>query len=913
MIRMIQSASAGHAKAYFSDALSKSDYYLNDQELEGRYRGHLANRLGLDERTTKESFYKLCENIHPTSGQSLTPRTKEDRRVGYDINFHCPKSVSVLHVLSKDDHILDAFQSSVQETMLDIETDAKTRVRKEGKQEDRDTGELVWAEFIHQTSRPVDNQAPDPHLHCHAFVFNATWDEIEQQYKAAQLGDVKRDMPYYQARFHKRLADKMEELGYRVKATDQSFEIEGVPQKVIDLFSKRTDEIGRVAKEQGIAGAKELDSLGARTRSKKQKGFTMAELKTEWRRQMRDATKDDTEAGEKDIRFAKERPLAKATAKECVDHAIQHSFERASVMPDRRILATSYKYALGNKAVSIVDITKQFRDDRRIIHVKERNRQVCTTKEVLSEEKRMVDLAQKGRGRLKPLYETPPDLKLNEEQAKAVRHVLTTKNRVSIIRGAAGTGKTTLMQDAVKWMEKAGKQVMVVAPTAQASRGVLKEEGFANAETVARLLVDQKMQNELEGQVLWVDEAGLLGTKDMVSLLEIAERKNARLILGGDTRQHASVVRGDALRVLNTVGGIRTAEVTRIYRQKNEQYRAAVEDLSKGKIQDGFEKLDTLGAIKTVDPLKPNEALVKDYIKAVRQRKTALVISPTHKQGEDVTKDIRMKLRDLGRLGQKEITVQSLANQNLTEAQKTDWRNYREGQVIQFSQNLPGFKRGSAWKVKEVRNGQVLLTGNGRSKLLPVEKARDFDVYRTKEIGVSKGDKMQITRNSFDGQKKRLNNGQMVEVISINESGKLIVKNAHSKTRYTLDKDFGHVDHAYCITSHASQGKTVDQVFIAQPSATFSATDAKQFYVSVSRGREAVSIYTDDKDTLLEHASELGERQSALELVSQKNVHLEYVHQHQREEYSTARIYQNEKEHITRNCQNADKDYEPGL
>ena len=61
---------------------------------------------------------------------------------------------------------------------------------------------------------------------------------------------------------------------------------------------------------------------------------------------------------------------------------------------------------------------------------------------------------------------------------------------------------------------------MVVAPTADASRGVLKSEGFENAETVAKLLVDKKMQDKLKNQVLWVDEAGLLGTKDMTATPE---------------------------------------------------------------------------------------------------------------------------------------------------------------------------------------------------------------------------------------------------------------------------------------------------------------------------------------------------------------------------------------------------------
>ncbi|MCY1234132.1 hypothetical protein D9M72_467040 [compost metagenome] len=102
--------------------------------------------------------------------------------------------------------------------------------------------------------------------------------------------------------------------------------------------------------------------------------------------------------------------------------------------------------------------------------------------------------------------------------------------------------------------------------------------------------------------------------------------------------------------------------------------------------------------------------------------------------------------------------------------------------------------------------------------------------------------------------------------------------NPVSKNTYHLDRDFGHIDHAHCVTSYASQGKTVDEVFIHQPSATFPATDSKQFYVSVSRGRDSVHIYTDDKIQLLEYASEAGDRQSALELVGSKQN--EFVRQH---------------------------------
>jgi conjugative relaxase-like TrwC/TraI family protein len=914
MIRMIQSSSAGHAKAYFSDALSRSDYYLEEQELSGRVQGKLADRLGLAGPATKDSFFALCENRHPTTGQSLTPRTKDERTVGYDINFHCPKSVSIVHALSQDDHLLQAFQTSIAETMRDIEADCLTRVRKHGKVDDRATGELLWTDFVHQTARPVDGSAPDPHLHAHCFVFNMTWDEQEQQLKAGQFRDIKRDMPYYQARFHKRLSDKLLNLGYQVRRTETSFEIDGVPPRVIELFSKRTDAIGRVAQEKGITDARQLDALGARTRARKQKGLSMAELKAEWRRQIREQLPETDGEGSRAIRFAPAKELGHLTPAHCVDYAIQHGFERASVQPDRRLLEAAYRHGLGNRSVSVDAITAQFRADDRLILIKEKRRTLCTTRQVLAEEKRMVELARQGQGKLTPLYREAPTLKLDGQQAEAVRHVLTTPHRVSIIRGAAGTGKTTLMREAIAHMEKAGKRVTVVAPTAQASRGVLREEGFAQAETVALLLADEQRQQQLKNQVLWVDEAGLLGTQDMKALLELATRQNARVILGGDTRQHASVVRGDALRILNTVGGIRTAEVNKIYRQRHAQYRAAVEDLSKGHVREAFDKLDGMGAIQTVNPLKPNEALVDDYVATLRKGKSALVISPTHEQGEQVTVAIRDKLRREGRLGRKEVVVPQLTNLNLTEAQKGDWRSLSPGLVLQFNQHVPSIKRGSVWTVESsTAQGVTIRSQDGQTQSLPSGRSGSYDVFQRREIGLSKGDTVRLTRNGFDEEKRRLNNGQVLEVLAVRKNGHVLLRHPTSKTTYALKQDYGHLAHAHCITSHAAQGQTVDEVFIAQPAATFPATDARQVYVSVSRARDRVRIYTDDKETLLEHATELGERQSALELVSKRNHTLDRSQQLMREAMERTPAPRTPAPEREKRAPTVERDYEPGL
>ena len=182
-------------------------------------------------------------------------------------------------------------------------------------------------------------------------------------------------------------------------------------------------------------------------------------------------------------------------------------------------------------------------------------------------------------------------------------------------------------------------------------------------------------------------------------------------------------------------------------RQKNVDYRAAVEDLSKGDVNAAFIKLSSIGAIQNVDPLKPNEALVKDYIAAVKKGKSALIVSPTHKQGDAVTADVRERLRSSGLIGKKELSALKMSNLNLTEAQKSDWRSFERLQLIQFNQNAFRIKRGSLWRVTTVNEKAVgLIDDTGSTRTLPLNKPGIYDVYQASFIPLAKGDKVKITK-----------------------------------------------------------------------------------------------------------------------------------------------------------------------
>lgn len=177
MLRINQSVSAKGALRYFDEALARGDYYSKNECSIGAWGGEAVEMLGLGGSMQRQDFAKLTANIHPGTGGNLTPRTKENRTAGYDFTFSVPKSISLFLALELNSEVHEMVMESFRETMSAIEAEMKTRVRgadEEGKQRDdeRTSGNAVWASFVHDTTRPVDGM-PDPHLHIHAYVLNA--------------------------------------------------------------------------------------------------------------------------------------------------------------------------------------------------------------------------------------------------------------------------------------------------------------------------------------------------------------------------------------------------------------------------------------------------------------------------------------------------------------------------------------------------------------------------------------------------------------------------------------------------------------------------------------------------------------------------------------------------------------------
>lgn len=801
----------------------------------------------------------------------MTVRNVSNRRAGYDWTFLPPKSISVVHAITKDEEILNAHKAAVAAVMREVEKDMQTQGYKNGQKVYENTGNLIYAAFHHITSRPVANEkdgkktyVPDPLIHSHAFLINVTHNHEKKRFQALEEGNLRRLAPYYEAFYHSYVSKGLEDVGYQIERTNGRYEIKGITKVMREKFSNRTLEIEKRAKEEGITDAKEKAALGARTRNKKNKSVQNKNLHDLWKDRL---TPEELQIIQ-NAKEAKKEETEKISAKEAVDKALNHFLERNSAIPEKRVLGRAME--LGYGTLTPDDVKKEFASRENIIKAEKQSITYITTKEMVAAENRMIEYAVQNKGLYLALnsdYEIQQDF-LNDEQRKAIHHLLNSKDGVSVLMGKAGVGKSTLLSEVRNGIEQAGKPLIAVAPSAEASRGVLKSKGFKDSDTIAALLVNQQLQEKLKNGVLLVDEAGMVGVQTMQDLFDLAKKQQAHVILSGDTGQHTSVEAGDALRLLREKAQLDIASVNKIVRQKNEPYRRAVEDLAQGNTLKGFEKLDKMGSVKEIeDSDQCQDEIAGAYLETVKNGKSALIVSPTHAEGQALSEIVRQKLKENGLIKAEDKAYDTQRNLYLTEAEKQDRASYEEGQIIQFRQNQKGFRAGNRYEIlpkTDSNSVKVKSLDTQEIKTLPLDKTENFQVYQKAETPLAEGDKIRITNNGKTVEGTKINNGQTYEIRGFDENGHIKLSNGK-----TLDRDFSNFTHAYVGTSYASQGKDAHHLILSQSTLSFAASNDKQAYVSISRGIKEVSIYTDNKADLKQAIQRSGDRMSATEVAEQ--------------------------------------------
>ena len=516
-VRSASGASQYFAKDDFAHGPGAGDYYASENGEVSQWGGKGAEQAGLTGRVDKDSFERALNGELP-SGEKVGQ--VEGRRPGFDLTFSAPKSVSLMAYIAGDKRILGqngVQMQAVRQTMAWIERNlAETRKDIGGKKVPVQTGNLVYALFQHDTSRALDPQA-----HIHAIVANMTR-MADGKWQSLHADKIWANNTVIGAVYHAYLRAGLEKIGYGVETTGKhgTFEIAGVPQKVIDAFSQRRADIVERAQELGIKSAQGMREVTARTRDPKLGLENRDGLQQDWRDKAsalgfdgkdllaaaeraaradtRDATRSPIERGVDAVRGAIDsaRTLVGhylSTPDPLVDRAIARivstpadaraQFAVASAV---RILATReaafdvHRLAkqaldLGLKGVTIdhveARISRLVETQRLIpgqVREHETSYRMVTTPEALRTEERILASVEAGRGGIAPIVDpaqapallqaaSPHDL--NPGQLAAATLIVGSTDRVAFVQGVAGAGKSTVLYAAARVLEDAGHRL----------------------------------------------------------------------------------------------------------------------------------------------------------------------------------------------------------------------------------------------------------------------------------------------------------------------------------------------------------------------------------------------------------------------------------------------------------------------
>lgn len=845
------------AKSYFREHFSGNDYYSEGEIHPGRWLGNGAAALGLEEgsQVNQKDFIQLCEARNPSTSQSLTQRQNADgeRRVLFDFTCSAPKSVSLMASTMEDNRLMIAHQESARIAFKELERFAATRVRKDGANTDRQTGILIAAEFIHDASRALD-----PQIHTHFPTFNFTYDPVEKRWKALQTSDMFDAIKYATLVYQNEMCSRLATLGYETISTPKGFEIKGVPQPLLEAFSKRSSERDvAVLDQEKKLGRKltknEISVVVHKTRSPKLREMTPENVRAFQLKQM---TPEEIDLLQK-LKAQAKHPLPsspdQAAEKLALDFAVEHAFERASVVPEEELLSLALLHGRGKLRL---DLLKEGLKDAHFV----RHNGKISTKSILKQDRLLISMVDAGQANFSPLaFNYLPKSSLGRDQREAVTHVLRSSDQVTGFRGLAGAGKTTALQAIHSALKENNHSSLFCAPNT-AAVDVLRKDGHSEAITLQRLLVDQQQQQKLApGSIIVVDEAGRMGTVEMLGLMTLVRDKNLRVILSGDTGQHASVTRGDALRTLEKHSSYRSSQLKEIRRQHSAEYRNIVRLAADGKPQESFDRLDKNDNVHEVT--NPFEKAAEAFLAARAQGHTSLLIAPSWKEIDPTNAAVRSRLKAQGDLHGEEQVIPVFESLRWTNAQKRHFGQYKPGQRLHFHKTSGRIKKNEELQViTSSSKGLEVRRRNGETFHFFPKSGSSFDVGEERRIAITNGDTLLLQANR---SQQRLINGQIVRVKNI-QSGRITLDDGR-----TLPADYRHFSHGYCVTSHASQSKTVDSVFLVSTASSGAAANAQQFYVSISRGRKVCKIFTDNKDLLRSRLSKSSQRQSALELLSE--------------------------------------------
>ncbi len=642
-------------------------YYLGSGEKPGTWVGRGCPDLNLSGEVTKDTLAAVLGGADPASGSSLvTGKAAADGRLGgFDLTFSAPKGVSLLAALSKDKAatgVRGAHDAAVLEALDYLQAHATWARRGHDGLRTESTSGMVAAAFRHRTSR-----ADDPHLHTHVVVANlvhgddGAWSAIWGKPIYAQsrtAGFV------YQAALRANLSQSLG-LGWSPVSKGLS-EPAGFSATQLSAFSNRRHQVVAAMDDHGATSAQAAQVAALATRAAKSTDHDQGrQLATWWATATGVGLDPEDLAGmvgpPRDIALSPEEQVEIRQALLGPNGLTAHS----SVF-ERRDVVRAWAEAAGDGAHlgELESLTDAFLARPEVVALSGTGEPRYSTAELMALEASLVEVAlcQVRLGSATVSYQALTQAlearpSLSEEQAAMVGQLVTSGSGVEVVVGRAGTGKTFALDAARAAWVAGGHRVIGTCLAARAAAELESGSGIASV-SLARLLIDlERPESALaRDSVVVVDEAGMVGTRDLYRLGRLTEASGAKLVLVGDPHQLSEISAGGAFAALGRQLG--ASELTQNRRQVQGWEREALAELRAGNLVAAVDRYQAAGRINTAPSAQgARAALVNDWLQARSPGSSSVMVAVRRDDAEGLNALARAALRSTGVLGPEELCV----------------------------------------------------------------------------------------------------------------------------------------------------------------------------------------------------------------------------------------------------------------
>jgi ATP-dependent exoDNAse (exonuclease V) alpha subunit len=461
----------------------------------------------------------------------------------------------------------------------------------------------------------------------------------------------------------------------------------------------------------------------------------------------------------------------------------------------------------------------------------------------------------------------------NPKRQQILKDFLSTTDQVTGLNGTAGSAKSTAAGILKKLAESQGYRVKGLAPTGSATDS-LKEKGISSETLQMHLIRSREQDPQAHPKTLYiVDEASLASTRNINSFLKTLAPADHVILVGDDdpnwkkVGQHTSVEAGRVFKLLQEAG-MKTAHFNRLYRQKTPELKEAVLHLRHGETQQAIDKLDAQGRIHEYANVNERFAALARF--RAESPNEVLVVSPDNDSRLKLSSIIRDELQTQGVTQKSILEIPILIPRDATTADTSRAASYRIGDTVRYrkaNREAKAQARSYATVIARDIDGNriTVKTQQGEEVTYNPARASGVSIYESRPTSFAAGDRIQFTTGNRDlGVSTR----DTASIIELDRKGnaKVRLDRTGQNRRFNL-KDHRHIDHAYVMTSHSSQSKTVHTIVIhvdtSDPRLRSLLNDVFA-YVSASRGQYDIQIFTDDKSRLVNVLSRQNEEQMAL-------------------------------------------------